>query len=85
MPAPLQATPPPLISLARTPKLVLDLAQPPRHKPITPRKREQVLADVGNLFGHVARALLQDQFDSVILKVSLGRQVVEHLRADLQP
>lgn len=70
-------------SLAK-PKLVLALDVPTAlaAQPLHGRQA-MVVADMENLVGHVARALLQDQFDSLILKVSLGQQVVNHLRQDL--
>lgn len=68
------------------PRLVLALADipAPRTTTLSPR-HQRTLDDIGALFGHVARTLIQDQFDSILLKVSLGQQVVTHLEQNLQP
>mgnify|MGYP003395804727 FL=1 len=67
------------------PKLVLALADLPTPQPMPSRRQQKVMDDVGAFFGHVARTLIQDQFDSILLKVSLGQQVVKHLEQDLLP
>lgn len=82
---PLEATAPSLF--ASPPRVVLALAQPPQAN-TSPAGRQRNLRAVQReftaLFGHVARELLKDEFDSVILKMSLGEQVAVHLYRQLQ-
>lgn len=69
------------------PEVVLVLLETPSSRPSsapTRRTMQHVRNDLTTLFGHVAQELLKDEFESIILKVSLGEQVAVHLRDSLR-
>lgn len=70
------------------PEITLALAEKPA-APATPeaalgrdRAQAHIRDDLMSLLGHVAQSLLKDEFDSIVLRLSLGEQVAVHLKRD---
>lgn len=72
-------------AVGKEPLVVLALASEalqPVHQPAR-RTMQHMRDDLTTLFGHVVQELLRDEFESVILKLSLGQQVAVHLQDSL--
>ena len=93
MPAPVFAPaaihpPLPRVRFLPKPDLAIALAQrpapaaQPRAQMQRQRDQQHIRADLLSLLGHVAQSLLKDEFETIVLRLSLGEQVVVHLKND---